>query len=1072
MAEDAATSPDPGEPGPRRSFWRRWIIFPFLLILTLAFIAFWVQRKDIADNVIASALASKGVQATYEVERIGGRRQVLKNIIIGDPTRPDLTVERAEVVIRYRLGLPGVASLKLVRPRLFGTYYGGKLSFGALDPLVFSGSTEPFEFPNMTLDLVDGRALLESEFGPIGMKAEGKGHLRGGFSGKLAATAPRLAGAGCDASRATLYGSIGIDAERPQFQGPLRLAGLTCVDAGVDLAETAISADLRLDRDMAGIEAGLIGQTHGAKLAAVTLESLVLKGKAIFRDAELTASYDVGTENVNHPQASLAAFTAKGTVRAGDRFDWVRVDGEFAGSGIKPGSALDKTLADMAKGANETFAAALLRKLRGAIQREAQGSTLSGLAEVRRTGDVLAVVIPEAQVSGGTGEKVLAVSRLQYGASGDGTPRIAGNFSTGGHEMPRIEGRIERRGGSDFAARLTMAEYSAEGGKLAIPGLSLVSSDDKVGFAGRALMSGELPGGFARDLEVPLNGNWSSAGGLALWRDCTDLRFAALRFANLELDRRSLKLCPARGQPIVRYDGRGLKIAAGAPSLDVSGRLGQTPIAIASGPVGIAYPGTIAARSVRVSLGPRDTASTFALSNLSANVGKGASGSFDGTDVKLFAVPLDLLDASGNWSYSGGVLRISDGAFRLIDRQKEARFEPLVSRDATLSLENNVILANAEMREPASGRTVTIASIHHDLGTGRGFADLAVPGIVFDSGLQPEALSHLALGVVANVNGTVTGLGRIDWDELGVTSAGSFSSDSLDFAAAFGPVTGASGTVRFTDLLGLTTAPDQRFKIKAINPGIEVYDGEIGIEVRNGEVLAVTGGTWPFMGGTLTLRPVALNIGVSEERTYVLDIKGLEASQFVQRMDLSNISADGVFDGSLPLVFDTEGNGRIVNGELAARGPGNVSYVGALTYEDMGAIANFAFDALKSLDYDHMTVVMNGPLTGEIVTQVRFEGVRQGEGAKKNFITRRLGNLPIRFVVNIRASFYQLLSNLKSLYDPSAVKDPRDASVGLLDKDGNVIRRPPANPPMPAPPPGNQTANEPPIQRRESEVTP
>ncbi len=1047
MAEDAATTPDPGEPGPRRSFWRRWIIFPFLLVFALAAIAFWIQRKDIADNLIGATLADKGVEAHYEIESIGGRRQVLKNIVIGDPERPDLTIERAEVAIRYRLGLPDVASVTLVKPRLYGTYYGGKLSFGSLDPLVFTGSTAPFEFPNMTLELVDARALLESEYGPVGIKAEGRGHLRGGFAGKLALTAPELAGGGCEARGTTLFGRIGIDAERPQFEGPLRLAGLACAGAGLDLAGTVIDAKLQLDRDMAGVEADLRAKTHGAKLAAATLGALSLKGKATFRDSELTASYDLDGESARHPQVDIGSLTASGTVRAGNGFDWLRLDSEFSGRGINPGTALDETLGSLADSTEGTFAAALLRKVRGAILREAQGSTLAGHAELRRTGDVLAVVVPQAQVVGGSGQKLLAVSRLKYGASGKGAPRIAGNFASGGRDLPRIEGRVEQRGGTGFAARMTMAEYSAAGGKLAIPGLSLVSNGDRLGFSGRAVVSGELPGGIARDLELPLNGNWSPGGGLALWRNCTDLRFAALRFANLELDRRALTLCPARGQPIVRYDRGGLKIAAGAPSLDVTGRLGETPIAIASGPVGIAYPGTIAARTLRVTLGPRDTASTFAISDLSAVVGKGISGTFDGTDVRLYAVPLDLLGSSGNWSYSEGVLRIADGAFRLVDRQPQARFEPLEARGATLSLEDNVILADAALREPASDRLVTAVAIHHDLGTGRGFADLSVPGIAFDSRLQPEALSKLALGVVANVDGTVTGSGRIDWNEQGVTSTGSFSSDSLDFAAAFGQVTGASGTLNFTDLLGLTTAPDQRFSIKTINPGIEVYDGEIGIEIRNGEVLSVTGGTWPFMGGTLTLRPVKLNIGASEERTYVLDIKGLEASQFVQRMALSNISATGTFDGSLPLVFDTEGNGRIVGGELASRGPGNVSYVGALTYEDMGAIANFAFDALKSLDYDHMTIGMNGPLTGEIVTQVRFDGVHQGEGAKKNFLTRKIAKLPIRFVVNVRASFYQLISNLRSLYDPSAVKDPRDASVGLLDKDGKVIKRGPAPPP-------------------------
>jgi hypothetical protein len=347
-----------------------------------------------------------------------------------------------------------------------------------------------------------------------------------------------------------------------------------------------------------------------------------------------------------------------------------------------------------------------------------------------------------------------------------------------------------------------------------------------------------------------------------------------------------------------------------------------------------------------------------------------------------------------------------------------------------------------------------------------------VPGITFGKGLQPEQLSPLALGVVANVAGTVTGTGQIDWDEKGVTSSGKFSSDSLDFAAAFGPVKGASGSVVFTDLLGLTTAPDQAIKVASVNPGIEVTNGEVSFQLSKGQVLTVNRGTWPFMGGTLTMRPVTLNLGTSEQRTYTLDIDGLDAAQFVQHMDLENISATGVFDGQVPLIFDSDGNGRIEGGHLQSRGGGNVSYVGDLTYKDLSTMANMAFGALRSLDYRGMTVDMNGPLTGEIVTRVRFDGVSQGAGAKQNFITRRIAKLPFRFAVTITAPFYQLITNIRSMYDPTMVRSPEDlAKEGLLvDENGNVV--PTGSVPASPPSPLKQTPDEATIQRPESENKP
>jgi hypothetical protein len=55
---------------------------------------------------------------------------------------------------------------------------------------------------------------------------------------------------------------------------------------------------------------------------------------------------------------------------------------------------------------------------------------------------VVSLIVPQAQITGGSGGRLLALSRLQYGTAGEGLPRIAGSFATGGRDLPRIEGRI------------------------------------------------------------------------------------------------------------------------------------------------------------------------------------------------------------------------------------------------------------------------------------------------------------------------------------------------------------------------------------------------------------------------------------------------------------------------------------------------------------------------------------------------------------------------------------------------------------------------------------------------------
>ncbi|WP_291171849.1 YdbH domain-containing protein [Erythrobacter sp.] len=1028
----------------RRARWRRkrWAIPGVLLaLLIVAGIAVWFSRETIVDDIIRDQLEANGVPASYTIDRVGGQTQVLSNVVVGDPDAPDFTAERVIVDLRHRFGTPEIGGVTLVAPRLYGTYVDGEISFGSLDSLIFGPSEEPAGLPNINLAIRDGRGLIETEFGPVGLKIVGSGLLSHGWEGRLAAVAPDLALTGCETGRTSAYGRLSTTSGEPQFSGPVRLASLTCEEPDLALADYAMDLTVAADTRLANpsIEARIEGgDTRYAENSASAVLGTI---RAQMRDRLVTARFSLAARGVETPQALAAVMTAEGQLRANDGFARVQMDGDLEGNGLRLGRDFVAGVEGLARTGEGTFIAPLTRKLANALQAETRGSALDAEIRMRLDPNGYSLLTPRAELRGGSGARLVSLSRVEIAAQGGEMPRIAGNIATGGANMPRITGRMERSesGGSIF--RLAMERYAAGSSALAVPQIVIAQgSSGALGFSGRVLASGPLPGGSATNLLLPVEGRYGNQQ-LALWRNCMDLRFDRLEYADLAFEKRGLTLCPVPGRAILTNGPGGMRIAAGTPSLDLEGYLGETPMRLTTGPVGFAYPGVMTARSIDVALGPPDTASRFRVADLEARIGENVAGTFTDADVALAAVPMNLNGASGNWRFVDGRLAIDQGAFTLVDRENPPRFEPLVARGATLSLVDNLILADAELRNPASDRLVTMVDIRHDLASGAGHADLDVPGVQFDRGLQPDELSRLALGVIANAEGVVTGSGRIDWAPDGtITSSGEFSSDDLDFAAAFGPVKGASGTVTFTDLLNLTTAPNQTIRVGSVNPGVEVFDGEVAFELRNGELLAVSGGSWPFMGGQLILRDVDLNLGISEERRYIFEIVGLDAGTFVTEMELENLSATGRFDGTVPIVFDENGNGKIDTGVLISRPPGgNISYVGELSYEDLSPIANFAFDALKSLDYSEMRVIMEGPLTGEIVTRVRFDGVKQGDGAKSNFVTRRLAALPLQFRINIKAQFYQLLTSLKSLYDPASVRDPRE--LGLLSDDGTRLLR-------------------------------
>jgi len=1004
-------------------------------VLIAAGTGLWLARTPIAQGIIDRQLSQLGLPAHYTIESIGTGSQMLTGIVIGDPAHPDLTIDRAEVRLVYGFFWPRIGRITLVKPRVYGMYRGGKLSFGTLNPLLFSKkkSTAPFSLPNLDLKLVDGRALVESDYGRLAVKAEGAGNLSGGFVGTLAALVPTPQAGDCAAEKVTAYGKVSISAGRPRFAGPVRLANLAC---GKDLAlkDAALALDLTMDKALAG--AAIKGRMASNLLTApgFTSQKLALGGELLLTAGALHGHAIGDAGDVRTASLTAGALGFDGDLEAKGRFANLVFRGTVSGTNLARGAASERALAGAQGPAKGTLVAPLLDRLRATLLHEEPGSRLAGELVLRREPARWSLVVPMAQVRGGSGKALLSVSRLQVEGEGSRLPRLAGNFVMAGAGLPPITGRMEPAQGGRPALRLRMAEYRVGENSVALPVLEIVQgSNGTLAFTGTAQLSGTIPGGAVTNLRMPIFGTFNPRGDLALWTQCINPQFDSLQLGELTLDRRQLTLCPAGGRAILQSGAHGLSVAMGTSAFALTGRLGQTPLTLSTGAVGLAWPGTLTARSVDVVLGPRDAPTRLRLGNLEAQLGKDFAGTFDGVEARLAAVPVDVTGAAGAWRYADETLALSGVHFAATDRIVPARFEQLTSDNAVLTLKGNRIDAIALLREPESGADVVRLTVQHDLASARGHADLAVDGLVFDDGkvkpgvvggLQPKMLTPQLQGVLTNAVGTVRGKGRVDWTVDEVTSTGTFGTDGFDFAAAFGPVDGIKGDLVFTDLIGMVTAPHQILRIASVNPGIEVNNGVMDIELLADQVVRLNGAVWPFLGGTVRLMPTDLRLAQAEVRRFTLDIEGLDPAKFLERMDMANLSATGTFDGHLPLEFDDDG-GRIVGGALVSRPPGGtVSYVGALSYKDLSQMANFAFDALKSLDYHQMTIGMNGDLEGDVVTNVSFDGIKQGKGTKQNFITRQVANLPFKFNVNVRAPFYRLISSMNPQPPPGVM--PKD----------------------------------------------
>ena len=1043
-------------PVPRVPRWqrRRWRIAAVVVaLLGAALLGLWLARENIAHKVINRSLADLGLPVTYKIEQIGPTREVLTDIVIGDPANPDLTVERAEVRIVPTFGLPTIGEVTLLRARLHGRWVDGKVSFGSLDKVIYANKGGTKGLPDLALVLVDGRGRIDTPSGAIGLKADGSGNLRTSFVGTLAAIAPNLQLGHCTAQQLSAYSKVTTASAKASFDGPLRLKSLDCRKSQLALRNATLGVAATLNPAFDGADGTYALDSGALDYAGNRLERSTGAGRFTLAKGDVVLDYQLKGQGLAASGVKAASLELEGQARSHDQMASFSNEGALKAAGLSLGHGLETTLAGIEKSGQGTLVAPLAAQLHRSLLREAPGSSFAATYQLRQSGQLTSLTVPGALWRGGSGARLAALSRVSVTFGGKSGPIIAGNLLSDGPGLPQIEGRFERRGNGGGIASLVLAPYRAGDAMIALLELKLVQlPGGAIGFAGRALASGALPGGRVDNLVLPIEGNWSASGGLSALRRCTPVRFDRLSISNLTLAGQTLTLCPGSGGAIVRSDARGTRVSAGTAGLALNGTLGSTAIRLRSGAVGLAWPGALVAKSIDVSFGPLSGPSTLRIARLNAMIGRDIIGTFGDTELKLFAVPLDVLNAAGNWRFANKRFDVSGASLTVKDRlpEKEARFYPLIARDATLSLVSTTFTADAVLREPASDRVVTEARIAHDLDIASGHADLLVPGIVFDRKLQPGKLTYFTQGVIGEAQGTVYGRGRIDWDPRGVTSSGDFTTDNFDFGALFGPVKGVRGTVHFSDLLALVTPPNQTLHVASINPGIEVNDGDVSFQLEPGHLLVVNGAKWPYIDGSLELAPTRFVIGASETRRLTIKVRALNLEKFVSRLNLSNISASGTFDGELPLVFDQNG-GRIENGILVSRDPGgNISYVGELTYKDLSTMGNFAFQALRSLDFKHMEVALQGRLDGEIVTKMRIDGISQGQGAKRNFLTQRLAKLPIRFNISIKGPFHQLFSSFRSLYDPTYVKDPRD--LGLIPGAQPVPGEPmPAAPaPLPA----------------------
>ena len=1032
-----------------------------LLLLLVALVIIWFMRFTLATGYIDRELARRGVQASYEVKRIGFGTQILENLVIGDPRRPDLTAREVRVQILIGLTGPRVGLITARGVRMRGRIVDGRLTLGQIDRLLPPPSGLPFRLPDQRVDLADVAIFLDTPNGPLALGLSGRGNLSDGFRGRLALASRRLLVGECAITRPRGDVAVTVDDLRPSISGPLAMDSLSCGD---DLAIRSARADVdalfapAIDSWRGGARLVLAGLAAGPHRMAGVGGRITFAG-----DATRT----IGQVALEARQTAVDMFRAATTRFAGEyslspRHGDLQLDGDVSARGLV---LRDESIAEWAgalRSAEDTPLGPIGARLADALVRAGRGggeaTAALSLANSRGRGGIKLERLRYASRSGAqlslTGGEGVTYSWPAGGLRLDGALALSG----GGFPDARFA-LSQSRIGAPIEGRGRIAPIAAGGARLALGEIGFTAgADGRTTFRTTLQLDGPFSGGRVTGLSMPLAGRFGR-GAFAIGQGCVTASFRSLQVGDLRIGPSRLPLCPV-GPGLVWSQSGDVRAGADLRSPRLAGRLGGSPITLAADRLRATLEGFDAA-GVETRLGSGASITAFDFASIRGRFGGGGvSGQFAGLSGAIAAVPFDYDEGSGEWRYDGDRLTMA-GRLRVADRQDPPRFYPLVSEDFRLSLAGNRIDAGGWLSDPETGIRVTRATIEHDLGTGAGSALLDVPGISFTENFQPQALTPLTVGVVALVDGTLSGQGRINWDSQGTRSSGTFSTAGMNLAAPFGPVEGLTTTIEFTDLLGLTSAPGQVARIDLIRAGIDVHDGIVRFQLRPDYHVAIESGRWPFAGGELVLQPTLLDFGQESTKYLTFQVIGLDAARFIQQMEFANIAATGTFDGIIPMRFDQSG-GRIVDGRLSARPEGGtLSYVGELSDRDLGPYGILAFNALKSLRYSKFDLSLNGALAGEFITVIDLDGIARdpagttlpsGGGITELIagrVFRQIAAIPFEFNIRIQGQFRSLIATARSFSDPTdliqsvlpeMLRDRSTPSTDVQDEESEPVQ--------------------------------
>lgn len=313
---------------------------------------------------------------------------------------------------------------------------------------------------------------------------------------------------------------------------------------------------------------------------------------------------------------------------------------------------------------------------------------------------------------------------------------------------------------------------------------------------------------------------------------------------------------------------------------------------------------------------------------------------------------------------------------RIADTLKDAIYKPVLG-DFTGRIEGQRLVASGPFRLETEGIKIASATADINIFDLQGTAALESERLVFTpGGFQPSMISNRLMGLFTIAEGEFTGDAAFTIDGGDIQGTANLSLADFGFQTTrLGRVSGISGDVHFTDLMKLTTAPDQQITIGSVNPGVPFSNGRVVFALNEGKTLKLGSVAFPFAGGELALAPLDWTLGEVTGQSVEVTASQLDLTQLIEVLKLPDTAAEGTVSGSFPIEF-TANSVVVRDARLKADSGGRLSYTGGAVNAaaESDPTAAMAFNALRDLEFYVLEVSLSGDLADQMQAGIILAG--------------------------------------------------------------------------------------------------